>query len=475
MEVATVQSDREYQVFKDLMNNPEAKDALALEVEADSTGSQNDSLSHIHQAMADKQAELDQLKILASKDHPNVKRLEDQLASLKTTEAQFENRLVIAHLNQLRHITEMNHGKLNDLRTAFAAERDQVQNTSEQQASYTQLQADYYQTRKLVEQLDERIKEINVDQNAGALNITVVEVARANPQSIWPNPQKILITALISGLAIGVALAVLWDMADVRIRRPDELAEILRLPVFGMVPIMVGRKQGPITYGQYVRSFPRSPVAEAFRSIRTMTLMTLSRRKVRLILVTSSIPGEGKTTTVSNLGIAMAQADCNTLILDADLRLSNQHKIFEVENKIGLSSVLQNQATAAEAIVATSIPNLKILPAGPSPANPSELLNGEALRRLLSQLSEEYDCILIDSPPIVPIADARILASICDVTILIVRLNRSPRKAVLNTMDILNSVGARLSGAIVTGLSAGNRYGYRSQDYYYSYYSSHSN
>ena len=465
-QAASEEAERTYEAFKRKAEDPQKRAELSIDVAYDSEH-ENPMLARLLQEISDKESEQFELKILASEKHPNVLRLDKTLVALRASAQQWEDRLISARLAKLKEDAEMAHGRLEDMKAAFAVERQQILAIGEQEAGYTMLEADYRQTWKMVEMLDSRIKELDVDQNTGAMNISIVEVARPSLDPEWPNPQKVILTSILLGFISGIAVIMLWEMVDPRIRTPEELADILNAPIFGLVPTMAGPKK---EYGQYCNAFPRSPVAEAFRSIRTMALMTLSRRKVRLILITSGIPSDGKSTVVSNLGIALAQANFRTLIVDSDLRKSTQHKIFAVDNSKGFSNVLQGNISLAEGVVPTTTPNLSIIPAGPPPTNPAELLNGEILRRVLAELSssQDFDCVLMDSPPIVPIADARILASICDITLLVVRLNHTPRKVALSTLEILASVGARVNGAIVSGLNTGRGYyGYKA--YYYNY------
>jgi len=191
------------------------------------------------------------------------------------------------------------------------------------------------------------------------------------------------------------------------------------------------------------------------------------------VLITSPAPVDGKTTLVSNLGIAMAQAGQKTLILDADFRRPMQHEIFKLDHDHkGLSSVLAGTTTLQDAIQPTKTKGLDVLPCGPDVPNPSEMLNSETFARTLEQLCERYDRIVIDSPPVMPVTDSQILAAVCDITLLVLRAERSTRRASQQARDALLSVGAHMLGAVVNDVPRKSaRYGYYGgYGYYYYYY-----
>lgn len=198
--------------------------------------------------------------------------------------------------------------------------------------------------------------------------------------------------------------------------------------------------------------------------------------KTKTILITSPAPGDGKTTTASNLAIAMAQAGQKVLLMDADFRRPTQHKVFNVDDQVGTTSVLAEQAQLAEAIKPTETPGLSILPCGPLPKNPSEILQSRAFSRLIEQLEERFDHIVIDSPPVMPVTDARILGALCDLTVLVLRAQKSSRRISMQARDSLASVGARVLGVVVNdvprsrgGYGYGYGYGYYTYGYRYGY------
>jgi capsular exopolysaccharide synthesis family protein len=209
-------------------------------------------------------------------------------------------------------------------------------------------------------------------------------------------------------------------------------------------------------------------VAEAYRAVRTALHFGVPNGHAKTIVVTSPAPGDGKSTLASNLAITMAQAGKHTLLLDADFRRPVQHRLFEVPDDSGLTSVLAGQEPLNKAIHRTLVEGLDLLPAGPMPLNPSELLNGEAFGEILDELSQKYDHIVLDCPPVMAVTDARILGAVCDVTILVLRAGKTTRKAAELSRAGLLSVKARLIGCVVNDVPKGEQhYGYYG-DYTYT-------
>ena len=219
--------------------------------------------------------------------------------------------------------------------------------------------------------------------------------------------------------------------------------------------------------GQIVHLESKSVVAEAYRTIRTAVFFGAPKEDAKVIHITSPAPGDGKSTIASNLAIAMAQAGQKTLVIDADFRKPVLHKIFEVDDDKGLSSVLAGRDSIEQAVQPGVIAGLDIMACGPEVPNPSELLNSDAFNETLKQLAERYDRVIIDSPPVGPVADAQILAAMCDITLLVLRAEKSTRRQAQHARDGLLSVGGRLLGAVVNDVQQK-----RGQ---YGYYSSYGN
>jgi len=331
------------------------------------------------------------------------------------------------------------------------------------------MRLDWEQTKTLCDSLSSRIKELNVTEDVGALNISILEVARPADKPSEPQKARIMAIALVIGLMLGGGLALLRDFMDQRLRSAEEISTVLGTPVLGVVPSM-SRRQGIVSCGQKVHKDSSSSEAEAYRTIRTAVFFGAPKDAAKRILVTSPTPGDGKTTLVSNLAISMAQAGQRTLILDADFRKPTQQKIFEMNHEQnGLSSVLAGLTTLEEGIRPSGIDGLDLLLRGPQVPNPSELLNSNSFARLLQILSVKYDRIIIDSPPVMSVTDAQIIAAICDLTLLVLRAEKSTRNVSRRALEGLLSVGGRVLGAIVNDVKKKSNYRYYGGYGYYGH------
>lgn len=397
-------------------------------------------------------------------DHPSMQALQEKVVQLETELANIDREFAAAQLAITRQQYLAAKEKEEQITSDFEEQREQAIALNEQTAQYTILQSDWEQTKKLCDILDDRIKEINVTEDVGALNINILEVARPSDKPSRPEKSKYIAVALFLGLMLGSGLALLRAWADQRLRTAEEISIVLGVPVLGVVPSM-SRRQSIVARGQKVHKDSNSRVAEAYRTIRTAVFFGVPKDEAKTILVTSPAAADGKTTLVSNLGIALAQAGQKTLILDADFRKPMQHKIFEVNHEeIGLSSVLAGTSTLEEAIQPSKIKSLELLTCGPDVPNPSEILNSKSFAKLLEDLSNRYDRVIIDSPPVMPVTDSQILAAVSDITLLVLRAEKSKRKTSQQARDGLMSVGARILGVVVNDVSRSSSYGY------YGYY-----
>jgi capsular exopolysaccharide synthesis family protein len=239
----------------------------------------------------------------------------------------------------------------------------------------------------------------------------------------------------------------------------------------------VQERQDVVARGQKVHLKPKSVVAEAYRTIRTAVFFGVPKDEAKTIVITSPAAGDGKSTLISNLAIAMAQAGQRTLVLDADFRKPMQHNIFEVDSQKGISSVLAGVLSIEQAVQTGPLRELDILPCGPEVPNPSELLNSSLFAKTLEDLTQRYDRVLIDSPPVGVVADSQILAALCDITLLVLRAEKSTRKQSQQARDVLLSVGGHIVGAVVNDVpQRRSHYGYYSgYGHYggYGYYGSY--
>ncbi|MFC1633548.1 GumC family protein [Planctomycetota bacterium] len=404
--------------------------------------------------------ELVDLKSRAKPDHPWMQTLQQKVDRAKKHLADLDAEFLQTQLAITKRQYEAAKEKEKQIARLFEDQRQQAVQLNKQISEYTILQSGWEQTKKLCDILDDRIKEINITEDVGCLNISILEVARPSDKPSGPQKAKYIAVASIFGFILSIGLTLLREEMDQRLRSVDDVSAVLDIPVLGTMPSL-SQKQSVTSRGQKVHLDPKSSWAEACRTIRTAVFFGAPKAMAKTILVTSPTPADGKSTLVSNLAIAMAKAGQKTLILDADFRKSMQHKIFEVNHQeVGLSTILAGITTSAEAIQSTQVEGLELLPCGPDVPNPSEMLNSDIFSQLLEILSDRYDRIIIDSPPVMLITDAQILAAICNITILVVRVDKSTRKTSRHARDGLLSIGAKILGVVVNDVPKEGRYGY---------------
>jgi len=214
---------------------------------------------------------------------------------------------------------------------------------------------------------------------------------------------------------------------------------------------------------------PESAFSENYRSLRTALLLSGPQSNLKTIMVTSPLPGEGKSTTISNLAISFTQMGKKVLIIDADLRKPKQHQIFKMKNHEGLTSYLAMDLPLEKLIKSAIAPSLYLINSGPIPPNPAELLGSDKMARLLSSLKNQFDFILIDTPPILTVTDAQIVGKLVDGLVLVVRAEKTPRNALVQTRELIDLFKLRTFGVVINGLNI-DSHDYYSRHYYHHYY-----
>lgn len=208
---------------------------------------------------------------------------------------------------------------------------------------------------------------------------------------------------------------------------------------------------------------PKSPISEQYRTIRTNILYSSIDEEIRSLMVTSSGPGEGKSTTTANLAVVFAQQGKTVLLVDADLRKPTVHYTFKLSNTVGLTSVLTNQAGLLDAVNKTDENNLYVLPSGPIPPNPSELLGSKAMQQFMNNAKDEFDLIIFDTPPVLAVTDAQILGNLCNGSVLVVSSGKTEKDSLIKTKELLTGTKGRLLGVVLNNKKADKKGSY----YYY--------
>jgi non-specific protein-tyrosine kinase len=297
----------------------------------------------------------------------------------------------------------------------------------------------------------------------------VVEPATVPTTPISPNTRLNVLLAASIGFILAVGGAFLLEYLDDTIKTGEDVDRVLKLPTLGAIT-RIQRIEEPADH-LVPMHHPRSPITEAYRILRTnVQFSSLSNPSTRL-LVTSAGPTEGKTTTACNLGIVMAQAGRRVILADTDLRRPSMHRFFGVPNQVGLTNLLLDESLPVEAaLVETPVAGLRVMPSGPLPPNPAELLGSEPMKARLSQMKGLADVIIFDSPPVLAVADASILGALCSGVILVVDAGRTRSDVVRRSKDTLDQVGLKVLGIVLNKFTARHAGGYY---YYYYYYYSH--
>ncbi len=282
--------------------------------------------------------------------------------------------------------------------------------------------------------------------------------------------------ALALGLTTGIGLAFLLEGMDNTVRTPEQAQMISSLPSLGMIPLgSRSTSEGPskqrlsITSAKEVVELvtqcrPQSQMAESYRALRTSLLLTSLGAPPKVVLVTSALPQEGKTTTSINTAIVLAQKGTRVLLIDADLRRPSIHKTLGMGPKTGLSNVLTGNATLQQTIIRSNIlPTLFVLPAGPPPPNPAELLASSNMKDVLAELREQYDHIVVDTPPTLSVTDAVVMSTRADAVVLVIRSGQTTKQALRRSRELLMQVNARIAGVLLNAVDL------NSPDYYYYY------
>jgi capsular exopolysaccharide synthesis family protein len=383
-----------------------------------------------------------------------------QMAVLEEAIGAKERQIAQNHFTEAKQKYEAALGREKGVKESFDAQQKIALDLNSKAAQFQRLQADVDRTQKQCDLLDSRIKEINVNsEDAGALNMQVLEVGHVEDKPSSPRKALTSAAALLVGLMVGAGLALLRDWLDEKLRTPDDVSAALALPILGIVPHIPGR-HSPSRRGQMVHHENSSSIAEAYRTVRTaIHFATVDTTKT--IMVTSPTPGDGKSTTAANLAIALAHAGNRTLLLDADLRKPTQHKVFDLAEAGGLTDVLSSKAKLADAIRRCVVSRLYVLPVGPIPNTPSEILTGKRFAQIFDVLLANFDKIVIDTPPVMAVADAMLLGAQADASILVVRTNKTGRKSSGLALESLQNAGANVIGVIVNDVAPSkNGYGY---------------
>ncbi len=422
-----------------------------------------------------------QLLLTDTEESPEVKDVTQQIAVL---EQQLEETRGSAK-SVLTVNLESNYRKAlareKTLRESFTKQRAETVAQNQAAINYNILKQEIETNKGLLDGLMQRSKENDVSMAGTPNNIHVVDYGAIPPGPIGPRRMQGVGFALVLALGFGVALSLFLEYLDDTIKNPSDIESGLRLPALAVIPIAgrMAKRLSPISKvlhkGAGITRGPEllinadgpSQQAEAYKHLRTSLLLSTPGRAPKTLLVTSSVPAEGKTTTVVNTATVLAQTGAKVLVIDADMRRPRLHNVFGLSNTEGLSAILSSEITEAETLAKINQyqdTSIYLLSSGAIPPNPAELLGSAQMKRLLDIAGDFFHYIVIDSPPIASFTDGVLISSLVDGVILVVQGGKTSRQVVKRTRQMLQEIGAKIIGVVL------NKADVRSSDYYYYHY-----
>lgn len=399
-----------------------------------------------------KELELERLQRAVGAENARLVALGAEIARLRSR----EDELVLQYAQDYLRNSEVDYNRARNLEQSLAADLEallaQVADQNRVLDRIKDLQIERDHLRERVAGFDERIAQLELENQTGALNLDVIEYARAGTRPVFPEVEKVMLYALGGSGILAFGLVLLLGIADRRVRQVEDVPGLLGTSVLGVLPVMPGTSdRGRIA--RMVEEDPHSLLSEAIRSTRTATIFALPGG-CGVVLVTSANSGEGKSVCASNLACALATAGKKTLLVDADMRKPAQHQVYAVENGVGLAGLLTSSVALKKALVPQVAVGLDLLPAGDARGKAAELCEGAVLAELVKSLREEYECIVVDSPPVLETSEARVLAALSDAVVFVLRLDVSKAPNLRRAAGILRGVGARILGALPNGASS---------------------
>ncbi|HEX9187664.1 MAG TPA: polysaccharide biosynthesis tyrosine autokinase, partial [Vicinamibacteria bacterium] len=361
------------------------------------------------------------------------------------------------------------------LQASLDAVKREAQESNRKAIEYVALQREVDTNQKLYQELLTKTKQTGLETELKTTNIRVVEKAETPRGPVSPRPMRNYQIAVLVGLLAGIALALGFEHLDNTFKSPEDVKEHLQVPFLGMVPDF-GLKSGGGARGPNVSQIlknPSSAVGDAYRVLRTNLIFTSAETTGRVLVVTSATPAEGKTTTLAHLASALAHNGAKVLAVDADLRRPTLHQHFGLQKTPGLSDLIVGKAQASQAIQSTRVNGLQLLACGYLPPNPAELLGSPMMKQILDALRAHYDWVLIDSPPLLAMADTPVLCSLVEGVVLVLAAEVATKPAVMRAIDQVRGVGGKVTGVVLNRVNLERNsyyYGQYYGEYYRSYY-----
>jgi polysaccharide biosynthesis transport protein len=397
--------------------------------------------------------------------HPAMVALNQEIENLKKKKT-LEIQNVVSSLKSQYDIAV---SQEQSLRAAASRSRNETLEQNKVSIDFQMLQQEVDSNRTLYDMLLKRLKEANVSEENRYINIHIVDPAEVPKTPSRPTPRRNIMLAMVIGLMGGLGLIFFFEYLDNTIKTPDDVQYRFGLPYLGPVPNFE-IKENDYTGELVLLNAPKASASEAFRGLRTSLFFSFSQQGPKVILITSADAREGKTLVASNLAVAMAQGGNRVLILDCDMRRPRVHKLFNLKREPGMSNVLAGAESWEQLVKPTGVDNLWVIPAGPIPPNPAELITSDVMPRLIQELHGHYDRIIIDSPPIIAVTDSVALSRMADGVVLVVKVGTTPRNVIESALRQLKDIDAKVLGLVLNDIPVNKDNYYYSHYYYYNYH-----
>lgn len=407
---------------------------------------------------------IDELSKKYGEKHPVMIKAIGELEILKSKRKKEIMRIIESTKNQY----ELARSNEENIRKLFSSVKGEALNVNEKFVQYSVLKRESDTNQQLYDTLMKKIKEQSITEELQTVNVWIIEEARTPQSPSKPNKMRNILIGIMTGLLGGIGLAFFADYLDNTVNNPDEAEKKLGRPVLGVIPFYedVDRDaEDGILKGQ------QATLSESYKAVRTSILLSAAEHPPKTLLITSMVPEEGKTFTSVNLAITLAQAGYSVLLLDADMRKPRLHRIFSLENTQGLSTYLAGVSDLhIQENCSDAVSNLSVITAGPVPPNPSELLVSGKLNDLFHRLSEKFDFIVCDSPPVLTVTDGLILSKAVDSTIIVARAGKTTYDFLSRGFRSLDDIQAHVTGMVINALAVKKSDYYQYKSYLYHDY-----
>ena len=385
-------------------------------------------------------------------NHPNIVLIKRQLTNIRKSKREEIEKII----NSIRFQYETASSEEKSLVQALNSMETNLDDLRKKTIRYFTLKREVESGEKIYDVLLNRFKETTLaEEMSKSANASIIQQAYVPTKPSSPNVPRMLAVGIFLGLAVGAGLAFLLEFLDNTFTKPDQVEQLLGLTFLGAVPSLQLSSETNQNGNRPLVTWtdPKSSASEAYRALRTSILLSAADYQPQALLVTSPGKGEGKSSTATNLATVMAQAGNRVLLIDCDLRKPTIHKSFGLDRELGLSRLLVGRELEPEAYIQkTAVDGLDVITCGPIPPNPSELLGSKKMAELLATLRQQYDRIILDSPPVLAATDAAVLTPFIDGTVLVVRAGETKRQAAQRTVQLLTDLNAKITGIVLNEL-----------------------